>query len=406
MLCAMRKLFTSLLLVAALLFSCQRPLFDTPAREGTGGGGRVPPPSPPDTARHYRSVYATAIVFPDSVNWRKGQTQGARLVLFKDSTPVQMMAADNPPHPDRHTFQEGHLWTQFTDGYKTTISCDGNVFFEYPGEESPLGFLIASGEVHMLGQHPGGGFVYRINGQEVFSSPQGMVLSGSPNPDWEGGALSRDETGVYYSYALPVKNEESEIWEYRVMKGGEIRKMIPAVTGSELRDIRVLDGVVYRLENRYGRLCYIQDENLTPLSLPEGAHDLRLTPVDGIMGIKGFHEENRYTHSWIRDRDSLLYHYSMLYRRQYEIFARDREQAVIILDMEDCVVLTLRDTTMRVDLPNESYRLHTPRCVQHRKGTLALALTGDTENEENMLLVNERKLAMPFNGYFTGIYIE
>jgi hypothetical protein len=78
---------------------------------------------------------------------------------------------------------------------------------------------------------------------------------------------------------------------------------------------------------------------------------------------------------------------------------------VVILDGEDCVVQAIRDT-VRVDLPNETYRLHTPRCVQHRKGTLALALTGDTENEENLLLVNDRKLAMPFNGYFTGIYIE
>lgn len=405
MLCVMRKLF-SLLALSIALFSCQRPLFESTSREGTGSGGRIPPPSPPDSTRYARIVYSTAVVFPDSVNWRKGQTQGAKLVLFKDTTPVQMLEADNPPQPDRHTFQDGHFWTFFTDGSSTTVSCDGNLFFEYPGEESPLGFLVAGGEVHTLGQHPGGGFCYRVNGQEVFSSPQGMILSWSANPDWEGGALSRDETGVYYSYALPVKNEESEIWEYRVMKGGEIRKMIPAVTGSELHDIRVLDGTVYRLENRYGRLCYIRDETLTPLTLPEGAHNLRLTPVDGIMGIKGFHEENKYIHSWIRDADSLLYHHSMLYRRQYEIFARDQEQSVVILDQEDCVVLAIRDSTMRVDLPNESYRLHTPRCVQHRKGTLALALTGDTENEENMLLVNEKKMPMPFNGYFTGLYIE
>lgn len=400
----MRKLF-NLLLLAAALFSCQRPLFDTPAREGTGSGGRVPPPSPPDTARYTRSVYSTAIVFPDSVNWRKGETQGARLVLFKDTAPLRMLDAGNQPQPDRHTFQEGHLWTQFTDGFKTTIACDGNVFFDYPGEEAPLGFLVAGGEVHTLGQHPGGGFTYRVNGQEVFSSPQGMVLSWSANPDWEGGALSRDGTGVYYSYALPVKDEESEIWEYRVMKGGEIRKMIPAVTGSELHDIRVMDGVVYRLEYRYGRLCFIRDEDLTPLTLPDGAHGMRLTPVDGTMGIKGFHEENRNIHSWIRDADSLLYHHSMLYRHQGDIFAREKEQAVVILDGEDCVVLAIRDT-VSVSLPNESYRLHTPRCVQHRKGTLALALTGDTEHEENLLVVNDRKHPMSFNGYFTGIYIE
>lgn len=400
----MRKLFPFLLLAAAL-FSCQRPLFDTPVREGTGSEGRLPPPSPPDTARRFRNVYSTAIVFPDSVNWRKGQTQGAQLVLFKNTAPAQMLEADQPPHPDRHTFQEGHLWTHFTDGSSTTVSCDGNAFFVYQGEESPLGFLVVGGEVHTLGQYPGGGFSYRVNGQEIFFSPEGMVLSWSANPDWEGGALSRDETGVYYSYALPVKNEESEIWEYRVMKGGEIRKMIPAVTGSSLHDIRVLDGVVYRLEFRYGRLCLIRDDALTPLSLPEGSHGVRLTPVDGTMGIKGFHEENHYIHSWIRDADSLLYHHSMLYRHQGDIFARDGEQAVVILDGEDCVVQAIRDT-VRVDLPNETYRLHTPRCVQHRKGTLALALTGDTENEENLLLVNDRKLAMPFNGYFTGIYIE
>ena len=119
----MRKLFPFLLL-AATLFSCQRPLFDTPVREGTGSEGRLPPPSPPDTARRFRNVYSTAIVFPDSVNWRKGQTQGAQLVLFKNTAPAQMLEADQPPHPDRHSFQEGHLWTHFTDGSSTTVSCD------------------------------------------------------------------------------------------------------------------------------------------------------------------------------------------------------------------------------------------------------------------------------------------
>lgn len=398
----MRKIVRFLLLLAA--FSCQRPLFDIPAREGAVGE-RVPPALPPDTTRYYRSVYATAVAFPDSVDWRKGHTQGARLILFKNQTAVGGVPLGDRPDPERHRFQDGHLWTDTTDGDQTTVSCDGNPLFTYPGQELLLGFLVADGRVHTLGQHPGGGFCYRIDGQEVFSSPQGSVLGGKTDSYWPGGALSRDSTGVYYAYSLPVKNEDDNIWEYRVMKGNQVKKMIPALVGSQLYDLRVHNGTVYRLEYRYGRICLLKDETLTPLTLPEGAHGLRLVPSDGHIRVHGFHEDGNEAYCWIRDADSVYFQHHARFRSIFGVYSQGGETACVTMDVDDCVIQVQRDS-MTVGFPFETYRLHTPRCVHFVPGTIALALTGDLADEDNILLVNDRKTKMPFNGYFTGIYIQ
>lgn len=61
---------------------------------------------------------------------------------------------------------------------------------------------------------------------------------------------------------------------------------------------------------------------------------------------------------------------------------------------------------MEVNLNFETHRLHTARCVDYRKGAIALALTGDVDYNENVLLINDRKVAVPFNGYFTGVYLQ
>jgi len=394
-----------LLLPLALFFSCHRPLFETPPREGTDSSDRIRPATP-DSLRGKPVVYATALVFPDSVDWRKGDTRGCRLVLFKDGVPVDTLSRNLEPSPEKIRFRDGHLWTDCTDGKQTVISCDGQPLFTYPGEERLLGFLVCDGSVHTLGQRPGGGFSYRVNGVESFSSPNGMIVGGGATPDWEDGAFCRDSSGIYYCYGLPVSTEDAHMWEYRVMKGKEVRKMIPALAGSLLYDIRVHKGCVYRLEYRYGRMCLIQEDELVPLSLPEHTHELSLVRVDDRICLKGFHEEGKASCIWIRSADSLLWqHVNPNGQRLANLFADDGETAVVKLDFEDCVVQVLRDTS-KVYFPTETYRLQTPNCVRYRKGVLALALTGDLYVEENVLLVNTQKTILPFHGYFTGVYFE
>ena len=392
------------LMTLAALTCCDPPLFDKPGHENREDD-RIRPAAP-DSTRGKPVIYATALVFPETVNWRKGDTRGCQLVLFKDGVPIDTLSRYVSPSAESIHFQDGHLWTDVTDGSQTTITCDGRVLFSYPGEEKLRGFLVADGSVYTLGQHPGGGFSFRVNGEERYSSANGMILGGEPNPEREGGALCRDSSGVYYSFGLPVSTENAEMWEYRVMKEGEIRKMIPAQSGSRLFDIRVHKGVVFRLEHRYGRTCLVEEDDLTPLDLPETAHEMTLVPLGRRMGIKGFHEEGKATFIWIRNSEELLSQYTNPHGQPIaNLFSQDGETAHVSLDYEGCVRVVRRDT-MLVSLPLETYRLQTPTSLCYRKGLIALALTADDEDGDNLILINNRQIHLSFNGYFTGIYMQ
>lgn len=399
------KKFLILLLPMALLLSCVRPLFDKPGREGADDP-RVRPAAP-DSTRGKAVVYATAVVFPDTVNWRAGRTSACRLVLFRDGVAVDTLDKYVEPGPEKSHYQDGHLWTNTTDGFRTSITCDGQLLFSYAGEEKMMGFLVTDGSVHTLGQRPGGGICYRVNGEEVFSSAKGVVVGGAFSPDWEGGALCRDGGNVYYTYALPVSTETADMWEYRVMKGAETRKMIPALSGSRLYDVRVFQDTVYRLEYRYGRMCFLKEDELQLMeNLPASARGMSLVRVDGRMRIRGEHEEGYAFSMWIRDADSLVTEYCNPHGQHVaHLFTEDGERAVVSCDYEDCVCYVIRDS-VSVELPLETFRLHTASCARYRKGTIAVALTADDAGGGNLLVVNTEKKELSFNGYFTGIYFE
>ena len=401
----MRKLTLLALLLPAFL-ACEKPLFDTPAREAPDTDRSTPPPSAPDTLKTEDNVFVTAIVFPDSVDWRAGDTRGGKLVLFNNDKAIGSLPALDRPDSDWHCYMDGHLWTYCANGTGTTVSCDGSPLFSIPDQETLVGFWVAEGVVHTLGQHAGGGFSYRVDGQEAFSSPVGTVLGTSASPEREGGALFCDGTEICYAYALPIRGNDDELlWEYRVMRGAQMLKSIPALSGVQLYDLCVHEGEVYRLEYRYGRVCLLRGETLMPVDVPEESRSLRLAVINGEVLIKGCHYDGWDGYYWIRDTEQVRYQYYARWRYLYNLFADDGEMAAIVLDLDDCVVKVVRGE-MVVDLDFETHRLHTPRCVAYKNGTIALALTGDVDYNENILLINDRKVPVPFNGYFTGIYIR
>ena len=401
----MRKL-TLLLLLLPAFHACEKPLFDTSDREAPQSHRTTPPPSAPDTLKREDGVYVTAIVFPDSVDWRAGDTSGGKLVLFYNEKAIGSLHALDRPDSDWHCFMDGHLWTYCADGTGTTVSCDGSPLFSIPGQETLVGFLVADGAVHTLGQHAGGGFSYRVNGQEASSSPVGTVLGTSASPEREGGALSRDGADICYAYAMPIQVTDDELlWEYRVMRGAQLLKSIPALSGVQMYDIYVHEEEVYRLEYRYGHVCLLRGETLTPVEVPEGSRSLRLAVIDGEVLIKGCHYDGLDGYYWIRDAEQIRYQFYSRWRYLYNLFANDGEMAVITLDQDNCVMEVVRGEKV-VDLGFEPLRLHTPRCVAYKNGTIALALTSDADNNENILLINDRKVPVSFNGYFTGVYIQ
>ena len=394
---------TLLLLLFPALFACEKPLFDTHVRDVPDSVRTNPPLSARDTtAKTEPSVFATAFVFPDSVDWRSGDMREGKLVLFQNGKALGSLPAGERPDPASHCFADGHLWTFTTDGASTTVSRDGGEFFSFPGQESLAGLLVSGGHVHTLGQHPGGGFCYRVDGEEVFSSAQGMVLGASAGQE----ALLQDGADVCYTYALPVQGADDQtLWEYRVMRGARILKTIPPLTGVRIYDILVHKGVVYRLENRYGDFCLMKGEEPVPLPLPLTCRSLHLTLCDGEVRIKGFHHKGVEHYGWIRDPETVYYEYHARWRHIYDILSEEGECCVIVQDYDDYVVKVIRDT-MEVTFPFVTYRLHTPRCVAYRNGMVALALIGDQADTENMIIINDRQISVPFNGYFTGIYIE
>lgn len=405
----MRQL-SAVFLIGLALVSCRKPSYDPLPRamreqDRFSRYAREAEQARQDTLPVLPDVYATAIVFPDSVNWRKGESRKPRLVLFRNGAPVGGISLGERPDPERHRFQAGHVWTDSTDGRRTFIACDGARLFQYEGEERLQGFWADGGTVHTLGQRPGGGVCYRQNGVEFFSSPIGVALGGARDPDWEGGALTRDSSGVYYTIGLPVEADGNLLWEHRVMREGETLKMLPAISGGHLFDVRVYQGVVYRLELRYGRYCLVRDEALFPLALEKEPHNLKLVAVDGTVMVKGYEFLGREPRYFIQGADTVRYFYDHPTFPMYNLFVEQGTMHFVLLDHEDCVISVRKGNTELAEFPLETYRLQTPRCIGLKKGVFALALTHD-DASEHLILVGEKQYPISFNGYFTGIYIE
>ena len=355
----MRKLFFLPLLFLSVS-ACQTPLFDTPAREAsTPGRSRNPPVQS-------SSFYATSIVFPDDADWRQGDTRDAKVVLWRDGKPVGSVPAGDRPDPDAHYFQDGHLWTWKTVNAVISFFRDGSPFFGLLGDKTLVGMRVVGGTIHTLSQQTGGGFDYCINGQTVFSSPTGVVLGRLDDPDWEGGAFSGDDMGICYAFGLPVQLPDGPIWEYRVMKGGDLLSMFPAVAGGQMYDIRVREGQIYRLEERYGAMCLMKGEELSALTLPEDSHAPHLVWTGEEMLVKGNNLPE--TLFWTLGADGI--------RAQTE-----------------------------VRYPPGLYRLFTRRCLVWEEETLAAAFTNEL-SDEHLLVVNGEEFPARFNGYFTGIYLK
>lgn len=399
----MRKL-TLLLLLFTAVTACKKPLFDVSSREGSSTGRVAPPSAPPDSAEQDIHIYATSIVFPDSADWRAGDTRDAKLVLWKDGEPLGSVPAGERPDPLRHRYQAGHLWTDTADDGQTTVSCDGVPLFSFRGEELFAGFLVADGVVHTLGQHPGGGFSYRTDGQEVFSSETGLPMGRAMDPDWEGGALMRDTSAVYYAYRLPVEVQDGDVWEYRVMKDGQLLKMLPAIAGGEVTDIRVKDGVVYRLETRYGGYYMLRGEALTSLGIPLTVQAIRLAPYGGQVVVKAVFRKGQDVFGCLLGGAGSNGFFHSTGLQIYDLFAHDGN-TYAILTHEDGFVAKVVLGEAEVPFPAQAYRLYTQRCVAFREGILAMALSGMGTND-HLFLVNEDPSPVHFNGYFTGIYIQ
>ena len=402
-----------LLFLLLLLAGCQKPPADAVPRfmreqdrfsryarpagaDSLDGDASLPAPS---------AVWQTALSFPDSVAWRDGDLRDAMLLLFKNGRLQARIPAGDRPDAGRHRFAGGHLWSDSTDGFRTTLSCDGEERFSYDGEERLQGFLVVNGEVHTLGQRPdGNGFSYRINGAEVFSSPSGTVLGWSADPDREGGALFRDSSRVYYTYGIPVRTGNDLVWEYQVMQGSQVYKSLPAMPPGQLLDVRVHGGQVYRLEQRLSGLCLVNGESVKAINGLNAStlRSCKLLPDGERILVKGSSVNARGRSCWYRDGDVVLAEFSS---SRLLAFYYDGTISASLEEDGNGFVAGCRADTLSLQFPQGTYQLSAQRCAQLKEGIFSVALSA-ASGKEQLVILEEGPVKLYFNGYFTGTYIE
>lgn len=419
----MRKLLGFLLLSVAV-FSCREPLLDSlprHAREpnryargsGEGEDSQDKPnpdhPQDPDAPEYVPTLYATALHFRDSVNWRQDSLGLADLLFFKEKELVLSLPVSSPPDPERHRIWDGHLWSDSTDGRQTVVYCDGQEQFRFEGEEHLQGFLLLNGDVHTLGQRPGrNGFCYRINGKAVFSSSKGSVLGHPADPEWRGGALTLDGNDVYYCYSLPVTLKDRVDREYHVMKGGEAFKTIPAGTSSALYDLRVHQGKVHRIERRITFLYWIVDEEIIYINTPTSSLlSCKLVRLGDGLAVKGKSgTSGSACVNWYWDASAQSVQAVCTASSAQGMLARaENNWAFADMDTHGLVQSLHLNLPTAPPVPPGMYNLATPTGLFVSAQYTAVALTHGSGNT-HLVISNKGLVPYQFNGYFTSVRLE
>ena len=402
----MCKLIPIFLLSAALL-SCQKALFDNPPRSDPSGNGARRDSigvSDPDAPEPPPDIYATALCFDEE--------EPAEVILFKNGEEVLRVPVSGRPEPERHRLLQGHLWTDSCDGTEVVVSRDGEERFRYPGDELLRGFLEVKGKIYTLGQRQGKeGFSLRVNGEERFIGSTGTILGGPEDNEWEGGALSQDTSGVYFTYGIPLWKGEELLWEYRVMREDKLFKTLPAGSAEALFDIRVHNGVVYRSELRSrarNTYCLVKDETYQTIemSATEEPHYWKLTTVNGDIFLKGYSTGiaggKQYTY-WLRTPSALPF--VVTDNQPIRDMVTDGEHVAYLVENADGLVRTAYLDRTNIVFTSDRYRLPSSRCIQLKKGVLGLALS--SPDKQTHLLIRDREVqTLHFNGYFTSVQIH
>lgn len=409
----MRKLFGFLLLFLAAT-ACRDPLLeslprsmreqDRFAREGRQSGRQkdsLEPEKPlePDIPEYVPSVYATALHFQDSVNWRKDSLRQADLLFFIDGKQVLEIPVSSPPDPDRHRIWDGHLWSDSTDGHQTVVLCDGQEQFRFDGEEHLQGFLLVNGDVHTLGQHPGrDGFCYRINGDVVFESDRGSVLGSPSDPEWRGGALSLDGEDVFYSYSDQG---------YHIMRGGEHFQTLPVSPSDALLDLRAQGETVYRVERRGSSLYWIAGENVITLNVyTPSVISCKIIPYGDTLTVRGRTQPTGTTClNWYLDPSTQTIRpvFNGQSARGELVFQKE-SWAFADMDASGRMLQLARDRDWP-PLPEGNFVLATPLDLFVSEKYCAVALTS-TSGSNHVIQSDLGEQSYSFNGYFTSVRIE
>jgi hypothetical protein len=406
----MRKLIGLFCLVCAV--SCQDPLVNSLPRfmreqdhhaRGERGDTSARPPWPdpdPDPPVYVPSVYATALHFRDSVNWRLDSLGAAEVLFFKDGELVESLPVPSPPDPERHRIWGGQLWTDYTDGHETVLLCDGNERFRFQGEEQLRGFLIVDGKVHTLGQHPGkGGFCYRIDGEPVFSLDKGSVLGSPSTSAWKGGALNLDGNDIYFCYRVNR--------DYYIMKGAETFRVLHTGTSDILYEARVYGGHLWRNEKTGNTFSLYCDDQVRRLRLL-ASHVLscRLVPAREEVSLLGCSLTGNGGYAfWLTSFETgNFFTRNTGQSLKSEMCYRDPDILFADIDAEGRIQKLLYNQVEQ-SLEPGVYTCASPLDLYLSENHFAAALT-HSGSGPHLLLYDGKEYPLSFNGYFTSVILE
>ena len=266
-----------------------------------------------------------------------------------------------------------------------------------PEEELLKGLLLDSGSINTLGQRPGGsGISYRVDGKEVFSSGTGTVT----------GEMTRDTSGTYFVYGIPIRKGDSATMEYHIMNGAdEIRCVSPTENGT-IYDIKVRDGTVYRSEKRgasASSLCLVVGDTYHSVNAgaDESVHLCKLTETGGEMTIKGYSVQGNRKWHWIRSREGVM---CRVDTPGVQDFYVDGSAVAFVVNGKDGFVGSIHAGGAQYGIEEKRYRLSSSACADFRGGVFAAALS-DTSGREHRLFLDGQLVPMEFNGYFTELKI-
>ncbi|MBQ9309746.1 MAG: hypothetical protein IJ222_02660 [Bacteroidales bacterium] len=222
------------------------------------GRGNARPEQPLEHVPRFDTlVYVSAVVVPDSYDWRRDTSFGSascKLVLMKDGTPLFSLSTGMKERisiePDTHHILDGHLYTEYSTSSETFLKRDGELVCSFPGREVLKGLLVREDGVYTLGQdREGGGFTFRHNGNEVLRVEDGTVFG-----DFNSSAYGR--TGALYELDGDVcfcyRDEES----CHAVRNGDARPENSGVSPSRVKDLRLASDGLWSVSD-YGTLMMV-----------------------------------------------------------------------------------------------------------------------------------------------------
>lgn len=386
----------------------------SPPRMGHQGGKRTPAAASALSQEEESSggihVYATAIRFARGYDWQEDSIprfRFAELVLLRDGHEIMSMEAGST-EPYSHRLIDGHLY--YADSGRedgTTVSRDGDSLFTIPAKESVLGLAVLSDStVLTVGQSQEQGLSFRRNGETVFQDAQGTLLGDADEGTRKNGLLSVHGGMGYYAYSVRVGSSR----QYRVMREGDNILTLSQGKVNEMLDMRIIEGEILRVEKsspeNSSTLFVIGDSSfsldLTDEQSPRLCH---IIPWNGEPAVKGYiqYPDGQFRH-FVKGIDGDILE-TEKGERLYDILEEDGEAAYLVSEEGDMISQAVREDDGAVpDLSGGLYRSISHRCVLLSGGHLYLALTG-VDGTPNTLFVDDSPEEIPFNGYFTSVWV-